>query len=488
MLRRRGARGGRGRRASSRLLGAHRFVVPSGDQAVAQFCVARVVENRLGRRARSPARAAPLEQVRITNDYRACSGGGRCAWNPRRPRRPTRGALGSMSQRASSALRGGRPGASPAIAEGEASRARISGRELFARARRWRLTGPCSTSLSGHDRNIVFADAGEMASASGAYWTQKFGRRPLDIDDAALHLLYAPRPARRRRCASRPVRPGRLAAASSVGFIGSFFTCRSGCFADGRRDGGRGAHAQPRARRRALAVAFNVGAVLAASTGWFLGSGEGYSGALLDEHRRLGIATGVAAAIVGPPRSDRWSSSADPRPPTRCVDRLRSPHRATGHHGGMITHGQSFLEPDGPGMVGASGRARRAEPLRGQTRADGGPRSPWGPRRGHTDGRHHGPDLSGLVAAFERLCVECHCEAKSKGDLRFDIVDGWLVGADVEDPELSELLYRVTLPPDDPDAMPPNGERLDGASISSPEAWMLAGAHPEPIAAALGGR
>ena len=100
----------------------------------------------------------------------------------------------------------------------------------------------------------------------------------------------------------------------------------------------------------------------------------------------------------------------------------------------------------------------------------------------------NGADLTGLVAAFERLCVECHCEAKSKADLRFDIADGWVMGADVEDPELSELIYRVTLPADDPDAMPPKGERPDGASISSLESWMRSGAHPEPIAAALGER
>ena len=98
------------------------------------------------------------------------------------------------------------------------------------------------------------------------------------------------------------------------------------------------------------------------------------------------------------------------------------------------------------------------------------------------------PRVWELVAAFERLCIECHCEAKSKADLRLDLVEGWLAGSNVEDPEMSELLYRVTLPVDDPDAMPPKGERLDPDSIAALESWMRAGADPEPIVSALGPR
>lgn len=240
--------------------------------------------------------------------------------------------------------------------------------------------------------------------------------------------------------------------------------------------------------RRALAVAFGLSAVLAASTGWFLGSGEGYSGALIDEHRRLGIATGVAAALLG-----LLEAIGGAAPRVHALRRVAligcgALIASTGHHGGMITHGQRFLSETAPGWLAPLVGPGEPRTPAGADAADGGPRSPGGPGEATPTAGLHGPDLSGLVAAFERLCVECHCEAKSKADLRFDIVDGWLVGADVEDPELSELLYRVTLPPDDPDAMPPKGERLDGASISSLEAWMLAGAHPEPIAAALGGR
>lgn len=240
--------------------------------------------------------------------------------------------------------------------------------------------------------------------------------------------------------------------------------------------------------RRALSVVFGLSAVLAVSTGWFLGSGDDYSGALLDEHRRLGIATAVAAGLLG---LLELIGAAAPR-----IHALRrvlligcgALIASTGHHGGMITHGQRFLSEKAPGWLAPLvGPGERRGPA-GAGAADEGPRSPGVPGAATPIAGVSGADLTGVVAAFEKLCVECHCEAKSKADLRFDIVDGWLMGADVEDPELSELLYRVTLPADDPDAMPPKGERLDGASISSLEAWMRAGARPEPITAALGGR
>ena len=240
--------------------------------------------------------------------------------------------------------------------------------------------------------------------------------------------------------------------------------------------------------RRVLSVVFGLSAALAASTGWLLGSGEDYAGSLLDEHRRLGIVTAVAAALLG---LLEVIGAAAPR-----IHALRRVAligcgaliALTAHHGGMITHGQRFLSEKAPGWLAPLvGPGERRIPA-GAGAADDGPRSPGLPGEAAPTADVNGADLTGLVAAFERLCVECHCEAKSKADLRLDIADGWVMGADVEDPGLSELLYRVTLPADDPDAMPPKGERLDGASVSSLEAWMRAGAHPAPIAAALGGR
>ncbi|MEC7232788.1 MAG: hypothetical protein VXW31_07615, partial [Planctomycetota bacterium] len=102
------------------------------------------------------------------------------------------------------------------------------------------------------------------------------------------------------------------------------------------------------AARRTLCVAFGLSAGLTAFTGWRLGSGEGYSGALLDDHRRLGLATCAAAALLG---FFEVLGSISSR-----VEALRRLALVvcgaliilTGHHGGMITHGQRFLSEKAP--------------------------------------------------------------------------------------------------------------------------------------------
>lgn len=51
--------------------------------------------------------------------------------------------------------------------------------------------------------------------------------------------------------------------------------------------------------RRVLTIVFSPSAVFATATGWLFGAGEDDSGAFLDKHRRLGIATGSAEALLG---------------------------------------------------------------------------------------------------------------------------------------------------------------------------------------------
>ena len=240
--------------------------------------------------------------------------------------------------------------------------------------------------------------------------------------------------------------------------------------------------------RRTLCVAFAASAALAAFTGWLLGSGEGYSGVLLEDHRRLGLATAAAASILA--FFEVLGSISSRVTTLRRVALLGCGVliTLTGHQGGIITHGQRFLSEKAPDWLApllgpADGGDRGGGPTSGEVRSSAPTDTP-----GARTSRSGRVDVAGLVAAFERLCIECHCAAKSKADLRLDLVEGWLAGSDVEDPEMSELLYRVTLPVDDPDAMPPKGERLDPASIAALESWMRAGADPEPIASALGPR
>ena len=84
--------------------------------------------------------------------------------------------------------------------------------------------------------------------------------------------------------------------------------------------------------------------------------------------------------------------------------------------------------------------------------------------------------LPAAMATVEARCFECHAGASVKGGLRLDEMSGWLKSIDRESPVDSELLYRMMLPADDVDAMPPKGDRIADSAIKSLRSWIEAGA------------
>lgn len=140
--------------------------------------------DRKGEEQSRPDRAA-LEQVRVTNDYRVMLGRRPLLWNPRL-QFAARGHSDYMA----------RNGVLSHFEEKDperrkpSQRARLAGYGHFqAENCSFGLPSPeethrAWTTSPGHHRNIVFATHTEMASSlNGAYWTQKFGRRPFDVDD-----------------------------------------------------------------------------------------------------------------------------------------------------------------------------------------------------------------------------------------------------------------------------------------------------------------
>jgi hypothetical protein len=86
-----------------------------------------------------------------------------------------------------------------------------------------------------------------------------------------------------------------------------------------------------------------------------------------------------------------------------------------------------------------------------------------------------------VLPILEARCVECHGPDKVKGDLRLDS-EAAIFAGDPEwwtvlwgDPDHSLLLERILLPADDPDAMPPNGDRLTVANIDTIRTWIESG-------------
>ncbi len=255
-----------------------------------------------------------------------------------------------------------------------------------------------------------------------------------------------------------------------------------------------------RSTRRWMYGLLAASAVFAASSGWMLGEGADYSGELVDEHRRFGVAAAVLSLLVATldlMGRSRRAAAARGTLALLCAGVIGT----AGHHGGMITHGRTFLsaaapawlapylteESEGASARSASAGAAVAEPAAGQGTED----AAQGAAAGAEDEvATHGVDddagLEHLVSTFRARCFECHNEDKSKGGLRLDELAGWEDGVDLESPEDSELLYRVLLPRDDVDAMPPKGAALDEASIKALRGWIDAGAPTDELGALLG--
>lgn len=152
------------------------------------------LEDRKREELSRPDRAA-LEQVRVTNEYRVMLGRRPLLWNPRL-QLAARGHSEYMS----------RHGILSHYEDKDPDRRLPSQRARLADYRYFQAEN-CSfgvpspleahrawTTSPGHHRNIVFASHTEMASSlSGAYWTQKFGRRQIDIEDEVRMDQAAPR-------------------------------------------------------------------------------------------------------------------------------------------------------------------------------------------------------------------------------------------------------------------------------------------------------
>ncbi|MFG0259109.1 MAG: c-type cytochrome domain-containing protein [Phycisphaerales bacterium JB041] len=90
-----------------------------------------------------------------------------------------------------------------------------------------------------------------------------------------------------------------------------------------------------------------------------------------------------------------------------------------------------------------------------------------------------------IMPILEASCIECHGPNKKKGNLRLDTRMYAMDARDADeqvfipgDAENSEVFWRVTLPHDDPDLMPPegDGDPLTAEQIALLETWINEGA------------
>lgn len=190
------------------------------------------------------------------------------------------------------------------------------------------------------------------------------------------------------------------------------------------------------------------------------GGFDGPSGSM---HRLFGTLLAVLTTIVAFIRISKFAPNYAPLFfPASVVLLLMS--AMTGHYGGNLTHGSTYLVEYAPG------------PLR--SLAGLGPRRPAVTNLAEADPFH---DVVGPM--LERRCASCHNSDKRQAELDLTSYDavmrGGETGAAVSAgrPEFSELLRRITLPQDDEAFMPAEGKTpLTDEQVRIIEWWIRVGA------------
>jgi len=145
----------------------------------------------------------------------------------------------------------------------------------------------------------------------------------------------------------------------------------------------------------------------------------------------------------------------------------------TGHFGGNLTHGSGYLVEYAPQFVRSmAGLGPRRPPVESLQAAD--------------------PFLDLVGPMFRQRCSRCHSDDTQEADLNLMSHAGVMRGSESGSvvvrgrPQSSELINRITLPPDDEAFMPAEGNTpLSAAQVRIIEWWVTAGAPAETTIGAL---
>jgi len=216
-----------------------------------------------------------------------------------------------------------------------------------------------------------------------------------------------------------------------------------------------------------------ISAVFTAALGYMHFAEGGFTGPSAEAHRLWGTVTAVASLAA-------WWLAARGRSTAAGAARLAAGIvmlalvSITGHYGGNLTHGTTFLEEYAPkflrSLLGA--QARRPAPA-SVAAAD--------------------PYFDVVQPLLERRCGTCHNDDKRNGGFSVASYDSTLAGGDTGravvpgNLEASELFYRITLPEDDESHMPAEGKTPPTpAQIEILRWWIGAGAPRDTTVGGVG--
>jgi uncharacterized membrane protein/mono/diheme cytochrome c family protein len=212
-------------------------------------------------------------------------------------------------------------------------------------------------------------------------------------------------------------------------------------------------------------------AVLTAALGYLHFGEGGFTGPSAEAHRLWGTITAVVA-VAG-----WWLSRAPGRAGAARLAvgiAMLALVSITGHYGGNLTHGTTYLQEYAPsflrGLIGAA------------------PRRPAPTSVAAAD-----PYLDVVQPLLEQRCGTCHNDDKRNGGFSVGNYDSTLVGGDTGrafvpgNVEASEALYRVSLPADDDAFMPAEGKTpLTAEQVEILRWWVEANAPRDTTVGAVG--
>lgn len=205
-----------------------------------------------------------------------------------------------------------------------------------------------------------------------------------------------------------------------------------------------------------------VSALVTVALGYMHFAEGGFDGPSGTQHRFFGTALAVLITLVAALRLSKFADSYRPVffPASILMLILAT---ITGHYGGNLTHGSSFLVEYGP------------QPLRSL--------AGLGPRRPPVENLEAADPFLDLVGPmFYARCSGCHNSDKRQAELDLTSLAGLKRGGETGSvvvagrPERSELFRRISLPHDDEEFMPAEGKTpLTAAQVQIVEWWITAG-------------
>ncbi len=206
-----------------------------------------------------------------------------------------------------------------------------------------------------------------------------------------------------------------------------------------------------------------ISAVIAALLGYFLSLNGEYGGEILDWHKWLGIGLAVLSILLYLIKR----KNVKPMILKLTMLLMLLLLSATGHYGGMLTHGEDYLTNSLPtdlkSIIGVDNAAN--EITYNFT---------------NVEEAQVFEDL--ITPVLTDKCVSCHNANKIKGELRLDTKEGLLKGGEnglilAKTADESEIIKLVHLPKDDERHMPPKGKKqLTEEEILLMEWWVNQGA------------